>query len=230
MTTADMVADSRLVEDGQQAVTDTAALTRWVRCFQNASDLVWNDRLWNFKLITLLSFQFDPDPLAGNLLPSDFSSFEGLGAGVYGTMPVRQLNPMYASEINAAMQSLVVQTGLPSGFAVTYTQGVPRLLIWPLPTQIEPLNLIYLRKKPALNIDPLVDELYAIPEQWHCVVQRGGEWQNKMKSGSGSADPYKELWKANLEEMRARERNGGTSLNTLARWEPDRLPLVGGGF
>lgn len=219
-----MVAASRLIEDGVSSLTDTATLDRWVRCFQNALDLVWNDRLWNFKIVTSLAFPFDAT--TNNPLPSTFSSFEGLGAGVYGTNPIRELSPMYASELEALKFGQTVQDGMSGGYAVTYNAGAPQLELWPL--QSETLNLVYMRKKPVLNIDPGVDELYVIPEQWHCVIQRGGEWQNKLKSGSGSAEPYKELWKANLDEMRARERNGGTSLNTLARWAPERMSRGGG--
>lgn len=226
LNTAEMVADSRAIEDGVSGTVDDLTLFRWVKCFQNSVNLLWNDRLWNFKLVTLLGFAFDP--LVDNMLPTEFGSFEGLGAGVYGTEPIRPLSPVYASELNAASLGQTVQDGMPLWFAVDYVLGAPRLRIWP--KRAETLNLIFLRKKPKLTIPEMLgdpDELYFIPEQWHHVVQSGGEWQNKMKSGSAAAEPYQALWKANLEEMRARERNGGTSLNTLAVWEPSRM--VGGG-
>ena len=221
-TTNELVDESRLLEDGI-LTDDPATIKRWRSCLQEALDLTWNARFWHFKLITYLdSFEYDPTVGNPNSLPDDFGSFEALGAGVYGTRPVRALKPAHIGVVNAYALGTPNPAGVPSVYAVNYVNGAPNLVV--APPKAEPFNLIYLRRSPRVQysgIDSGGDEISFVPEQWHRpVLATGMRWRNKLGSGSAIAKEYETIWKAGLKEMQEREKNGGLDLNTLAMWRP----------
>lgn len=231
-STNDLVDSKIELVDGSAASGDLSLKRRWLSNLQKSATLIWNDRAWQFKLVEDPAFPFDPAVL--NPLPGDFGSFEMLGAGVWNTAPRgAPLTPIHTGEMSVLKHgSEGTRTGIPRYFCVRYyqgptgpyLQGVPFVELYPNPPAATTLVLSYLLKTPRLGYSSLpefvVDDILQIPVQWHDLIGWGAEWINKQNTANSSASAEHAIWKAGLEQMRARE---ACIIRSLEPWRPGRM-------
>lgn len=220
-TTLELVTEAIDLVDGSAAAADERLQRTWRSRLQTSASLIWNDRFWQFKALEEV---IATDPiLTLQTPPADFGSFEALGAGVYLTdSPKGPLDALTAGEMAALKHSASPQTGDPKAYCLKYESGSPRIELFPNPPTAIFLSVVYLRRAPRLQVSGVdigTDELYFIPDQWHDLVRWGGEWLNAMETANSTSSAKQEIWKAGLDEMRARE---ACIVNNLAPWRPGR--------
>lgn len=207
MPTDDIVAEAIDLIDGSASANDPRLRKVWRSRMQISSSLIWNDRFWQFK-VTEATVTFHPNPQdVPTPTPDGFGSFEALGAGVYLVNPERELRKVTIGEMAASRLGSVQRPGIPEEFCLYYIDGEPHIRVRPVPIAAVEAVVVFLRRAPKLqlDIDPDPDELHFIPEQWHDLVRWGGEWLNAQKTANSTASAEQAVWKAGLDEMRARE-------------------------
>lgn len=225
-----------VAEEEGNSGDDPSNWNRWLGCYQKGAKLVWDSRSWLFKQVVDEAYSFDPS--TDNLLPADWGNFETMGAGLYYQNPKFRILPWYPDQMASAKYGQTFQgSALPRRYSVTPVQ-VPSALVatqnesrmkiqlYPQPPEVRTLTSVYLRRDPVLTLEDTTDELGWIPSQWHSVVDSAARWWNLVKSGSGLATEYKELFKAALQNMADRERWGGPGLDMVSKWRPARMSSI----
>jgi len=231
-----LILDAVAEEEGNSG-DDPSNWNRWLGCYKKAAKLVWDSRSWLFKQVVNEAYSFDPALPDENLLPIDYGNFETMGAGLYYQNPKFRILPWYADQMASAKYGQTFQgSALPRRYSIrplqvvtapaTQADGRMVLQLYPMPPEVRTLTMVYLRRDPILTLTDTTDELGWIPTQWHSVVDSGARWWNLVKSGSGLATEYKELFKAALQSMSDRERWGGPGLDMASKWRPSRMSSV----
>lgn len=228
-STKEMV-DSQIERvDGSAVSKDPSAKRRWRSHNQTAATLIWNDRFWQFKVAQAV-ISFSSDITAKNYLPDNFGSFEtGVDQGVFAPQGKPAIKICFKSEMVAAKNLIATQTGDAEMACVNYDEGRPYLDLFPVYRETTNVTVVYLMCRPKLlyiedgggpAVDSGTDQLKFIPAQWREQIAWGGEWLSNQKAGSSVSLSEQEIWKAGLDEMRARE---AVVIRRLAPWRPDRM-------